>query len=214
MTYTVGLRAWPQTAVLITTGRKACQGFAYIALLASLAVITLTLGMAAENIAQTAKREREAQLLFVGKQFRNAIADYYEKSPQSAKQYPKALADLLTDNRFPRPARHLRKIYVDPMRGSADWGIVRNNQGDILGVYSLSQEMPIKTRFDQDIQESFGDGLLRSYADWKFVYRPAAGATGDSIGNEIDFNKDRKNNGSGNLEFQTPPENLVGTLQN
>lgn len=155
---------------------RQARGFAYIALLAALTVLMLLLGMAAGDIAQTAQREREAQLLFVGKQFRNAIASYYERSPQGNHQYPDSLAQLLHDNRSAKPARHLRRIYVDPMTGGTEWGLLRNEQGSIVGVYSQSRQLPLKTSFEPELQQSFGDEPILSYADWQFAYRPVDGS--------------------------------------
>lgn len=152
------------------------RGFAYIALLAALAVLMLLLARAAPDIAQSAQREREAQLLFAGKQFRNAIASYYEGSPQGNHQYPDKLEQLLQDNRALKPARHLRRIYVDPMTGSTEWGLLRNEQGKIVGVYSQSRQVPLKTSFEPELQQSFGDAPILSYADWQFAYRPADGS--------------------------------------
>lgn len=152
------------------------RGFAYIALLAALAVLMLLLARAAPDIAQAAQREREAELLFVGKQFRNAIASYYERSPQGNHQYPDKLAQLLQDNRALKPARHLRRIYLDPMTGDTEWGLLRNEQGKIVGVYSQSRQVPLKTSFEPELQQSFGDEPILSYADWQFAYRPADGS--------------------------------------
>jgi type II secretory pathway pseudopilin PulG len=152
------------------------RGFAYIALLAALTVLMLLLGMAAGDIAQAAQREREAQLLFVGKQFRNAIASYYERSPQGNHLYPDSLAQLLHDNRSAKAARHLRRIYFDPMTGGTEWGLLRNEQGKIIGVYSQSRQVPLKTSFEPELQLSFGDAPILSYADWQFAYRPADGS--------------------------------------
>lgn len=153
------------------------RGFAYIALLAVLTVIVLALGKASEDIAHSAAREREVQLLFVGKQYLHAIESYYENSPQDNKQYPRKLTELLADNRFLKPARHLRRLYADPVTGSTEWGLVRNEQGLIMGVFSLSDKMPIKTRFDYELQQSFGNEPLLKYSNWKFVYRPALGGS-------------------------------------
>ncbi len=153
-------------------GMTVQRGFAYIALMVVMTLLVLTLGMAAEEVAQRATRERETQLLFVGKQFRQAIGSYYEKSPQGNKQFPRTLDDLIDDRRFPKAARHLRKIYADPMRDSTEWGLVRNEQGLIMGVYSLSDGVPVRTHFDQVVQQSFGEGPLMTYADWKFIYKP------------------------------------------
>lgn len=151
-------------------------GFAYIALLASLTVLMLLITMAAGDIAQAAQRERESQLLFVGKQYIRAIASYYEHSPQGNRQYPDSMAQLLHDNRFPKAARHLRRIYIDPMTGGTEWGLMRNEQSKLVGVYSLSGEIPLKTSFEPALQQSFGDEPLLSYADWKFVYQPTDGS--------------------------------------
>ncbi|MEQ1601797.1 MAG: type II secretion system protein [Methylophilaceae bacterium] len=148
------------------------RGFAYIALLLVIAGITLSLGKASEDIAQNAARERETQLLFIGKQFINAIGSYYRNSPQGNKQYPLALEDLITDNRFQKPARHLRKRYIDPMTDNSDWGLVKNEQQQVIGVYSLAQTPPIKTDFEPILKQSFGENPLLTYSDWKFIYLP------------------------------------------
>lgn len=157
------------------TGRWA-GGFAYIALLATLAVLMLLLGAAAADIAQAARREREAELLFAGRQYLHAIASYYENSPGGNHQYPTTLQQLLQDNRYAKPVRHLRRIYLDPMTGRPEWGLLRDPQGRIVGVHSLSQQAPLKISFDDELQQSFGDTPLLSYADWHFAYRPSDGS--------------------------------------
>ena len=69
------------------------------------------------------KREKEAQLLFVGEQYRQAIGSYYESTPSAVRQFPLSLADLLKDARFPAIKRHLRQMYSDPMTGREEWGL-------------------------------------------------------------------------------------------
>jgi type II secretory pathway pseudopilin PulG len=160
-------------------------GFAYMALLCVMAVLALMLGVAAEQIDHAAQRDREEQLLFVGSQFRQAIASYYEKSP-GAKQYPLKLEELLQDNRFLKPIRHLRRIYADPMRTGAagmdardnreDWQLVRNPQGSIIGIYSRSDLTPIRTNLDEDLMKAIGDRPVLHYSDWKFIYQPLDGS--------------------------------------
>lgn len=165
-------------ARLTLPGNRGCgceQGFAYVALLCVLAGVALMLGVAAEQIEHAAQRDREEQLLFVGNQFRHAIASYYEKSP-GAKQYPRKLEDLLQDNRFPKPTRHLRRIYPDPMDNRAGWQLVRTPQGTIVGVYSRSDLTPIRTNLDDDLMAVFGNGPILHYSDWKFVHRPLDGS--------------------------------------
>jgi len=147
-------------------------GFAYIALLASLAVIMMILTAASENISQTAKREREQQLFFVGEQFRNAIASYYENSPQGNKQFPSNFDELVRDNRNVKPMRHLRRLYRDPMTNDIEWGQIRNEQQQLVGVYSLSTEQVLITGFDRTfITADETQGVL-NYSNLKFIYSP------------------------------------------
>ena len=49
----------------------------------------------------TARRDREAQLLWVGNQYRQAIASYYLKGPAGLLQFPPSLDDLLEDRGAP-----------------------------------------------------------------------------------------------------------------
>ena len=118
------------------------RGFTYIGLLIAVVLLGIGLALVGEVWNTAVKRDRERELLFVGDQFRQAIGRYYESSP-GVKQYPRKLEDLLEDKRFPVMKRYLRRIYLDPMTGKADWGLVM--QGDqILGVYSPSKDTPIK----------------------------------------------------------------------
>ena len=150
---------------------KCQRGFGYLLVLFAIAAMGLLLAGAGQVWHTTSQREKEAELLFVGGQFANAIAAYHESTPGStagaAKQYPATLQDLLEDNRFPMPRRHLRQLYRDPMTGSTEWGEVR--AGDrIVGVYSLSTDKPFRTDFSGRYRhfESFA-GAVR-YDQWVF----------------------------------------------
>jgi type II secretory pathway pseudopilin PulG len=148
--------------------RLPSAGFTYIGLLFWVAVVGAGLAVMGEVWHAAAKREREQDLLFVGEQFRRAIGTYYESSP-GTKHYPRRLEDLLADARAPVLRRHLRRIYPDPMTGKADWHLVL--QGDqILGVFSQSQDEPIKRANFALADTFFSDGLM--YSDWRFVYTP------------------------------------------
>jgi hypothetical protein len=78
------------------------------------------------------------------------------------------LQDLLKDPRSPAVRRHLRKVFVDPVTGSAQWGIVwQGDHAGVLGVYSLSQAKPLKIgNFDARFH-GFENKLHLS--DWKFM---------------------------------------------
>lgn len=152
--------------------RSGQEGFTFIGVLLLVAIAGLALVATGELWSTAAKRDREAQLLFVGDEFRRAIGSYYESSP-GAKRFPEQLDDLLEDRRFPVVRRHLRKIYRDPMTNSQEWGLVQDG-GRITGVYSVSSEAPLKTANFAGEDEAFkGSG---AYADWRFVYRPAVAA--------------------------------------
>lgn len=142
------------------------QGIGYLLLLFIIAAMGMLLAGAGEVWQTATRRERERELLFVGEQFRNAIAAYHNRSPGAQKEYPKSLADLLQDTRFPVTVRYLRRIYRDPITNSTAWGLIK--RGDrIVGVYSLSPETPLK-------QDNFPPGLesfagRASYQEWIFA---------------------------------------------
>ena len=146
------------------------KGFTYLGLLLAVSATGLVLASVGELASHNAQREKEAELLFVGNEIRNAVASYYEKSPGGAKRYPQSLEALLQDERQPVIQRYLRRIYRDPLTGSAQWGLVEAPGGGIMGVHSLSEAAPVKIGNFSVADETFADAA--SYADWKFVYVP------------------------------------------
>jgi type II secretory pathway pseudopilin PulG len=153
--------------------RRACGyrarvgGFTYLGLL--VAIVILGLGMAQIGILwrTQAQRERETELLFVGREFRAAIASYYGAG---AHQYPLEVADLLEDTRFSEPKHHLRRFYADPMTGAQDWIILRNEFQGISGIASSSIAEPLKKSGFDSNEDDFKDA--KTYGDWKFEYVP------------------------------------------
>lgn len=148
--------------------RRAQGGFTYLWTLMLVASLGVALGIAAETYAMTVQRDREQELRFVGRQFREAIRSYYETQQQAGKhEYPPSLEVLLRDERAPGIKRHLRRIYIDPMTGAADWGLVMV-AGRVAGVHSLSDKAPIKREnFEPD--ELALSGRER-YSEWAFTY--------------------------------------------
>lgn len=151
--------------------RRQQRGFTYIALVLAIALHGAVMAAVGSVWHTAQKRERERELLFIGDQFRSAIRAYAQSGPGTRGQLPRTLDDLLLDPRFPGTRRHLRKIFVDPMTWKAEWGLVTTPDGRaILGVYSLSEEAPLKTGQFQPADRAF-EGAER-YSDWKFVYKP------------------------------------------
>jgi type II secretory pathway pseudopilin PulG len=142
-------------------------GFVYIALLIGLAIIGIGLGATGEVWSLSSQREKEQELLFIGNQFRQAFTRYYNQSPPAARRFPVTMNELLEDLRNPdKPQRFLRKLYADPMTGEPNWGEVRLANGQLVGVYSLSDNTPLKqvgfAKRDKDLAEK-----LR-YSEWVF----------------------------------------------
>ncbi len=145
--------------------RARSRGFTYLTVLFIVAILGGGLALVGEMWHTAAQREKEAELLFVGHQYRSAIERYYLSGPQ--RQYPRALEDLLKDVRMPETRRYLRRVYADPMTGKAEWGLVKAPDGGILGVYSLSEAAPFKRANFMRRDAAFAGAL--KYSDWKFV---------------------------------------------
>jgi hypothetical protein len=147
-------------------GRQA--GFTYMWLLLLVAFMGVGLTVAADIDSTAARREREKELLAIGRQFQVALGRYYEiEVAGRPKEYPASLEDLLQDKRVPGIRRHLRKLFVDPMTGKAEWGLVLVG-GRIAGVHSLSDAMPIKQ--DGFAPDQAGLRGKQKYSEWLFVY--------------------------------------------
>lgn len=152
--------------------RAGQSGFTYLAIL--LVVALMGIGLAAIGMTwHTAQqRDKERQLLFAGQQFRKAIETYYQKTPGVGKRYPRSLEVLLQDDRYLVPLRHLRQVYSDPLTNKNEWGLVHAPDGGIMGVYSLSEDKPVKVAGFSDADRDL-EGKA-AYADWKFIYLPSS----------------------------------------
>lgn len=146
------------------------SGFTYLAVLFFVAIMGVALAATGMLWSTARQRDKEQELLFVGNEFRKAVASYYERTPGAVKRYPASLDDLLKDNRHLATQRYLRKVYNDPMTGRAEWGTVRAPDGGIMGVHSLSERSPLKTGNFRPADRAFVG--KSSYAEWKFVYVP------------------------------------------
>jgi len=143
------------------------HGFAYLTVLFIVAIMTGGLAVIGQVWQTSAVREREAELLHVGNEYRKAIERYYLAGPG---QYPRNLADLIKDPRQPGTVRHLRRIYPDPITGNPEWGLVKAPDGGFAGVYSLSEAGPLKTAGFR-VRDAAFEGKTK-YTDWQFIYAP------------------------------------------
>jgi len=146
------------------------RGAALLMVLVAVVVIGLTAGIAGQSWQSVVQRAKEADLLWRGNQYRKAIESYYRTRQGVRTMYPRRLEDLVRDNRFPEPVRHIRRLYQDPMTGR-EWALIKAPDGGIAGVHSTSKLRPFR-------QEGFPEGMdalenSAHYRDWEFVYVPA-----------------------------------------
>jgi type II secretory pathway pseudopilin PulG len=148
---------------------RPAQGFTYMTVLFMVAIMAGGLALVGEVWSTSNAREREAELLHVGNEYRKAIERYYLLGPQ--RQYPKSLADLLKDPRQPGTVRYLRKLYPDPITGREEWGLVKSADGGFAGVHSLSEASPLKSA-GFAVRDAAFEGKSK-YSEWQFVFAPA-----------------------------------------
>ena len=160
------------------SGRRGQRGFTYLLVLLMVALIGLGLGTAGTLWRTEARRANEAELLFIGAQYRQAIQSYYTLDP-ALPRLPKSVADLLEDRRRPQPVRHLRRAYRDPLTGGDLLLIPAGPDDGIIGVMSRAPGRPLKRAGFQRDEQSFTDA--ETYAGWRFVFVPPAPTTPDRL---------------------------------
>jgi len=157
----------------MSTGKRAQreQGGVLLAALVLIAIVPLLMLGVADQWSTRLIRARETELLFVGDQMVQALASYRDADPSGL--YPLSLNDLVEDRRGLNTRHHLRSLYRDPMTNRAEWGLVREPDRRISGVYSLAPGAPFKqTGFaprHQDFEHK------KSYRAWVFsAVQPAS----------------------------------------
>jgi type II secretory pathway pseudopilin PulG len=146
--------------------RRGARGFTYIGLLILVVLIGLMLAAAGEVASTAARREREAQLLWVGHEYRAAIGRYWNQR----RAYPQSLQELLGNSPdTPVQVRYIRRLYPDPMTNAVDWVLVPAPGGGIMGVASSSKRSPpLKTANFEEADKGFETAA--AYTDWQFTF--------------------------------------------
>jgi len=149
-------------------GKRRQGGFTYLGLIVFVFIIGLVGAATLKVEALLRRAQLERELLDTGMQFGLALDSYAAATPRGQPRAPMRLEDLLRDQRFPNPRRHLRKLFIDPVTGKAEWGLVRAGEaGPILGVHSLSQATPLK---QANFEPYFAGFENREHlAEWKFM---------------------------------------------
>lgn len=146
------------------------RGATLALLMLAVALMGITLTVAAQQWKAVVRRDKEAELLFRGIEIQSALAAYSAQQKKGrvvpGEIYPLTLEEL---TKPPKPA--LRKVYKDPMTGE-DWEYVRDPAGRIKGVSSKSKDQPFKQHdFPPGVQHFEG---LTSYTAWLFQYPNAS----------------------------------------
>lgn len=159
--------------------RAGQQGAVLIALLATMLLMGFTLMAAADIAASARQREREAQLMFIGEQYRQAIERYYYSAPPGTPRVlPSRVDQLIRDDRYPVPVQHLRREYADPFDGG-EWVWVRI--GDRLaGVHSRAHVEPMKRAGFPSRYAAFASA--GDVSQWIFIFKPPTRAAPAAAG--------------------------------
>ena len=147
---------------------RACLGFTYLGLLFIITLMGLVAALAGSTWRFTAQRERERELLFVGREYQRAIGCHVKAHAAQPQPYPTSLAQMLASPGELTVRRCLRRLYPDPITGSDDWGLVRTPQGGISGVYSRSTLAPLRQR-GVYVGDSMDWRTAKTYQDLKFM---------------------------------------------
>jgi type II secretory pathway pseudopilin PulG len=91
------------------------RGYAYIALVIGLAVMSILMAAVLPMASTQAQRDKEAELIFRGLQYSEGIRNFRKRYGR----YPTTLKEMYET----RP-RTLRKLWKDPMTNSMDWGLI------------------------------------------------------------------------------------------
>lgn len=147
------------------------KGMLLIGVLVFLTLAALTAVNTGQRWFDARQRAAEEELLFVGEQYRQAIESYWREAPNTVHQMPTRIEDLLSDNRFPFPKRHLRKAFLDPLAPHQSLAELRDG-ATLIGVYSQAEGSPFRQAGFEAQHKGFNQA--RTYADWKFNYVPPA----------------------------------------
>ena len=152
--------------------RRNQRGMTLVELIVAATILSLLTTMAVPLARYKVRRDKERELTYARRTMRKAIDDYKDAALANKIQtklgtdgYPESLDDLvkgvnLTSSADAKVIKFLRRIPVDPMAGTTDWGI-RSTQDDPLSTsWGRQNVFEVYTKST----ESARDGTL--YSTW------------------------------------------------
>jgi type II secretory pathway pseudopilin PulG len=157
------------------------SGFSYLLLLFVLVLGGAALAAVGERWQLRAQQEREDELLSRGLEMREALQRYAAATPAGRPKLPRSLDELLEDRRGPEPRHWLRQLYPDPGTGEADWQLLRDAEGGIVGLHSRSRR-PALRRHGLPVTIAPGAAASPRVGDWQFLLAGREAAAGTTEG--------------------------------
>ncbi len=111
------------------------RGHLLVALMIGITVMSIMLTVAGEKWSTILRRDREEELVFRGKQYAQAIAEFQKEH----KIPPRKLKDLL--KKGPRGHRYIRQLFRDPFSKDGKWVLLRLVPGGQAVVNPATREM-------------------------------------------------------------------------
>lgn len=148
----------------MSRGHRASRsgGFTYLMLLLWVAISGVMLMALSRSWVLESRRERDTELIYRGEQIRDALTAYAAVPVSTgSSRSPARLEDLLEDRRSGQVQRHLRRAWRDPITNSLDWGLVKDDKGGIVGVFSRSKRVPL-----------LAPEAVKTYEAWRFEIDP------------------------------------------
>jgi len=143
-------------------GRTSQSGGSYLLLLVAVAAVGVVAAHALQTGEALRRRVAEHALLDAGAAWEAALVSHGAR--------PRTVEELLRDPRFPGVRRHLRRVPIDPLTGQPTWGLLRDPQGGIVGVFSLADGTPHRREGFTGARRHFNSA--GSYRDWTFGAPP------------------------------------------
>lgn len=185
------------------------SGFTLVMVVIAIAIMAIMMAVAVQTVEFQMRREREAELIFRGGQYVEAIRLYKKKYGR----YPMRLKEI-----WEADPKVIRRKFKDPITGSESWGLVFQGQegqelaggGRQQGRQAPGRAAPMATPTPSAFGSGPGAGLApeegervgpivgvhstscddsikvyegrTTYCEWKFVYREDQGGGGQQSG--------------------------------